>query len=194
MLDRDTGDDPLPLAVSDAGPLIHLAQINGLFLLEKLFKVVLITSGVKREVVDMGVEHGYDDALIVRRAIDEGWVTIKDITEMMASTAERLAEDENISRSDAQTLLLARENDVESILIDDKILSDLAKMHGFKVWNTWTILLEALRNGFIEISEIESAINELADRRHKLKAEQAAKILEAARLIVSDREERRQRL
>jgi len=183
-------DDPLSLAVSDAGPLIHLAQINQLSLLRKLSKGVLITSGVKREVVDMGVELGYDDAQMVGRAMDEGWITIKDITYRIASIAERLAEDENISRSDAETLLLARENDVKAILIDEKIHSDLAKMYGFEVWNTWTILLEALRKGFIETSEIESAISELAERRHKLKAEQAAEILEAARLIASAKEKR----
>jgi len=179
----------LSLAVSDSGPLIHLAQVNRLPLLKKLFKGVLITSGVKREVVDIGVELGHDDALMVRRAIGDGWITVKDVTGVMASTAERLAEDENISRSDAETLLLANDNDVEAILIDEKILSNLAKMHGLKIWNTWTILLEALRRGLIELSEIESSINELAKRRHKLKTEQAAEILEAARRIASTREE-----
>jgi len=79
---------------------------------------------------------------------------------------------------------------VETILVDEKVLSDLAKMYGFKVWNTWTILLEALSKGFIEISDIESAINELAERKHKLKAGQAAEILEAARVIASARRKR----
>jgi len=177
----------LSLAVSDAGPVIHLAQIDKLFILKKLFKHILITPGVKREVVDKGVKLGYNDALIVRKAIDENWITIKDITTITASTAKRLAEGENISRSDAETLLLAKENKVETILIDEKVLSDLAKMYGFKVWNTWTILLEALSKGFIEISDVESAVNELAERKHKLKGGQAAEILEAARVIASAR-------
>jgi len=60
-------------------------------------------------------------------------------------------------------------------------------MFGFNVWNTWTILLEALSREYIGISDTESAINELADGRHKLKSEQAIQVLEAAKLIDSVR-------
>jgi len=45
-------------------------------------------------------------------------------------------------------------------------------MFGFNDWNTWTILLEALSREYIGISDTESAINELADGRHRLKSEQ----------------------
>lgn len=177
----------MPPAVSDAGPLIHLSQVGQLLLLRELFVEVFITRRVKEEVVDIGVELGYNDALMVRNAIDNGWITVKDITDAMATTARRLTEDENISRTDAETLLLAKENDVEAVVIDEKILSNLAKMHGLTIWNTWTILLEGLRKGFIEIPDIESAIDELAERRHKLKPEQANEIREAARHIASTR-------
>lgn len=54
----------------------------------------------------------------------------------------------------------------------------------------WTILLESLRKEFIEISDIESAIKELGEKRHKLKDEQAAEILKAAKFIVSRRRKR----
>jgi len=58
-------------------------------------------------------------------------------------------------------------------------------MFRLKVWNTWTILLESLRRGLIQISDIESAIVELGEKRHKLKNQQATEILEAARIIAS---------
>ena len=170
--------------VSDAGPLIHLAQVNKLFLLREIFKGVTITSGVKREVVDVGVDLGYEDALIVRRAVEEGWVSVKDVAGE-ASAVERLARSENISVSDAETLLCARDCGAEAILVDERVLSELARMYGFSVWSTWTILLEALARGLIEYSEVESAIGELAGRRHKLGDGQAAEILEAARLVAS---------
>jgi len=76
-------------------------------------------------------------------------------------------------------------------LVDEKALSDLAKMYGLKAWNTWTILLETLRRGFIEISDIESAITELGKKRHKLKDRQATEILEAAKFIASQRRGRK---
>lgn len=173
--------------VSDAGPLIHLAQLNKLFLLREIFKNVTITSGVKREVIDVGIDLGYDDAIVVRRAVEEGWVSVRDVPSEVASAVERLARCENVSVSDAETLLVARECKAEAVLVDERVLSELARMYGFSVWSTWTILLEALGRGLIEFSDVESAIVELADRRHKLKEGQAAEILEAARLVAFKR-------
>lgn len=175
----------MPQAVSDAGALIHLSQVGQLLLLRELFEEVFITRRVKEEVVDRGAELGYEDVHAARAAIDEGWITVRDIPEETAATVERLAEDENISTTDAETLLLAAENGVGNVLIDEKILSNLARMYGLKIWSTWTILLEALRRGLVEVSDIESAIAELAERRHKLKPEQAREILEAAMFVSS---------
>ncbi len=174
--------------VSDAGPLIHLAQINKLYLIKKLFNRVVITSKVKREAFDEGIKLGYSDAQVIGNAIREGWIVVEDVSRKAALASKRLAEGENISRADAETLMLAKEKSAQ-ILVDEKILSDLARMYGLKIWNTWTVLLESLSRGFIEMSDIESAIKELGEKRHKLKKEQVAQILEAAKTIARKREE-----
>jgi predicted nucleic acid-binding protein len=176
--------------VSDAGPLIHLAQINKLHLIKKLFNKVFVTPKVKREVFDEGVKLGHADAQIVGKAIEEDWIMVEDIPKSVASASKRLAEGENILHADAGTILLAKEKRAE-ILVDEKAPSDLAKMHGLKAWNTWTILLETLRRGFIEISDIESAITELGKKRHKLNDKQATEILRTAKFIVSERRGRK---
>jgi len=173
--------------VSDAGPLIHLAQTNKLLLIKKLFNRILITPEVKREAFDEGIRLGHVDAQVVGKAIEERWIIVEGVPKRVTLAAKRLAQGENISRNDAETLLLAKEKTTE-ILVDEKALSDLAKMYGIKVWNTWTILLESLRRGFIEISDVESAIEELGEKRHKLKNKQAAEILKAAKLISSRRQ------
>lgn len=179
----------MPPAVSDAGPLIHLSQVGQLHLLRELFDVIHITRRVKEEAADTGVELGYEDARTVKAAIGEGWIIVRDVPDEIAATVELLAEDENISTTDAETLLLASTNGTENVLIDEKILSNLARMHGLKIWSTWTVLLEALGRGLVEVSDIESTIAELAERRHKLTPEQAREILEAAKLVSSKRKE-----
>jgi predicted nucleic acid-binding protein len=179
----------LPTAVSDAGPLIHLAQINKLHLLKRLFKKVIITPNVKREAVDEGVKLGHADAQIIGKAIEEGWIIVEDFPNRLALASKRLAEDEGISRADAETLLFAREKKAE-VLVDEKALSNLARMFGLKTWNTWTVLLESLSRGFIEVSDVEAAIKELGEKRHKLKKEQAAQILQAAKLVARKRKEK----
>ena len=180
----------MPKVVSDAGPLIHLAQIDKLHLLKKLFKQVFITPKVKTEAYDDGIKLGHADAQIVGKAIEEGWIIVESVPKSVASASKKLAEGENISWADAETLLLAKENRAE-ILVDEKALSDLARMHGIIVWNTWTVLLESLRGGFIQISDIKSAVTELGKKRHKLKDKQAEEILRAAKIIASHRQEKR---
>jgi len=178
----------LPEVVSDAGPLIHLAQINKLHLIKKLFNQVAVTSKVKKEAYDVGIKLGHPDAQVIGNAVKEGWIIVEDVSRKVALASKRLAEGENTSKADAETLLLAKEKSAE-ILVDEKALSDLARMYGLKTWNTWTVLLESLRRGFIQISDIEAAIKELGEKRHKLKNEQATQILEAAKTIARKREE-----
>jgi len=172
--------------VADAGPLIHLAQIGKLQLLERLFQKVLITARVKVEAFDEGVRLGRVDAEAVGKALSEGWLRVEPVPERLAKLAVKLAEGENISRADAETLLLAKEKKAE-LLVDEKVLSDLAKMFGLKVWSTWTILLESLSEGLIEVADVENAISELGRKRHKLREKQASEILDAAKQIATRR-------
>jgi len=168
--------------VSDAGPLIHLAQIGKLHLLKELFGCVLVSVEVKREAVDEGIRLGYADAQLIMEAIGEGWIMVRDLPKSAVSVAKKLMRDENLSRADAETLVLAKQRRAQ-IIVDEKILSDLAKMFGLKTWNTWTVLLESLGRKYIRFADVEVAINELADKRHRLRAEQAAEMLRAARLV-----------
>jgi predicted nucleic acid-binding protein len=169
--------------VSDAGPLIHLAQISQLQLLKNLFKHVSITAKVKNETVDEGINHGFVDAQIIDKAIQDGWITVEHVWENQAGSIERLVTGENISHADAETLLLTKNKNAE-LLVDDKVVAELAKMYGLRIWSTWTILLESLGEGLIEMQDINSAIDELGKKRHKLSEKQAEEILKAANTIV----------
>ena len=104
--------------------------------------------------------------------------------EHLSGSIERLVIGENISHADAETLLLAKNKNAE-LLVDDKVVADLAKMYGLRIWNTWTILLESLSEGFIEVQDINNAIDELGKKRHKLSEKQAEEILKAANAIVT---------
>jgi predicted nucleic acid-binding protein len=170
--------------VSDSDPLIHLAQTNQISLLKRIFGRVLIVLPVKREVVDEGIRRRYPDAKLVAEALAEGYIVVHRASGRLTSRASKLAKQENVSESDALTLLLAQTLE-KPLLTDEKVLSMLAKMYSLEVWNTWTILLEALRKSLIEKSEIHKAINELGERRHKLSSGDAELILDAADKIAA---------
>ena len=172
------------IVVSDAGPLIHLVQIGQLQLLKNLFKHVSITAKVKNETVDEGINHGFVDAQIICKAIQDGWITVEHVCEDLSGSIERLVIGENISQADAETLLVAKNKNAE-LLVDDKVVANLGKMYGLRIWNTWTILLESLSEGFIEMQNINNAIDELGKKRHKLSEKQAEEILKASNAIVT---------
>ncbi|MGP8069408.1 MAG: hypothetical protein ACLP5V_05915 [Candidatus Bathyarchaeia archaeon] len=171
-------------AVSDSGPLIHLAQTNQIRLLKRIFGSILITPAVKREVVEEGIGGSYPDTKLGAEALEEGYLIARRIDSGVSNRASRLARREKISEADAQTLLVAQALR-KPLLTDEKILSTLARMYGLEVWNTWSILLEALRTGVIEKHEIHQAINELGDRRHKLSPTYARQVLGAADRITA---------
>jgi predicted nucleic acid-binding protein len=170
--------------VSDSGALIHLAQTNQIGLLKRIFGRVLIVVPVKREVVDEGSRGAYPDAKLVAEALAEGYIVVHRASGRLTSRALKLAKQENISESDAMTLLLAKTLE-KPLLTDEKVLSMLAKMYTLEVWNTWTILLEALRKNLIEKSEIHKAIDELGERRHKLSPGDEKQILDTADRIAA---------
>ena len=166
-------------AVADAGPLIHLAQIEKLWVLREFFELIWIVPEVKKEAIDEGLRLGHAEAKLLSSAHMEGWIVVEDLPDSLIATAKSMADLENVSMTDAKTLLLAREKELD-ILVDDRILSELAKMLELTVWNTWTILLEGVRRKLLGVSQVEAAVKELGVHRHKLREEQVKEILEAA--------------
>ncbi len=172
----------MPVVVSDAGPLIHLAQIGKLQLLEKLFGVVTVNAKVKFEVYDEGIRLCCPDAQVIGKALEVGWLVVETVPERLTKSAIKLVEGENISRADAETLLMAKEKKAE-LLTDEKVLSNLAKMYGVKCWSTWTLLLEGLSRNLVELVDVERAVGDLGKKKFRLSVNQAKEILAAAKLI-----------
>lgn len=174
--------------VSDAGPLIHLGQIHKLSLLKKLFGTVYVTEKIKVEVFDEGVRLGYADAEAIGTALADGWLRVEPLPKRLFASSAKLATGENISLADAETLLFAVDKKAE-LLVDDKLLFDLAKMYRLRVWNTWTLLLESLRMDYVALEEIKSAIDKLDKMKFKLNPKQAQEILTAAKIIEKHKKE-----
>lgn len=168
--------------VSDARPLIHLSQINKLSILKQLFGVVYVNENVKIEVFDEGIRLGYSDAEIIGQALAEGWLKIEPFPKRLFGSAAKLAKGENISSSDAETLMFASDKKAE-LLVDDKLLSNLAKMYRLKVWNTWTLLLESLCKDYLGIDDVKKAIDKLDKMKFRLSQKQTQEIMNVANII-----------
>ncbi len=172
----------MPTVVSDSGPLIHLAQINRLQILQRLFGEVQVTPSVKKEVVDEGIWRKCSDAEIVGEAFRDGWLKVKTLSAPTLKQVAKLAEGEGISSADAEVILLSVKKKA-LFLSDDVALSLIAEMYGLKTWDTWNLLFEALGRNLMTTTELGDAMEELGKRKFKLNPKQAQEILEAAKLI-----------
>ena len=150
----------LSTIVSDSGPLIHLAQINKLQILQKLFGCVIVSPSVRVEVVDEGIRRSCPDAEIAGKAFEDGWIKVEALAMHALKQAAKLADGEGISLADAEVLILS-ENKKALFLSDDIALSKIAEMYGLKTWDTWNLLFEALNRKHIAFGDIDFALDEL---------------------------------
>ena len=143
-------------AVSDSGPLIHLAKIGALWLLEKLFDEILIPIEVKRETVDAGIESGYSDAEIIKEAIERGKIRVDEYKIRDLSLVEKYG----VERGEYLAIMLAiKENCV--FLCDDERARELAERRGLEVRGSIGIILMALKKSLINKEQAVKYIEKL---------------------------------
>jgi predicted nucleic acid-binding protein len=116
---------------SNTSPIIALAKIGRLKLLKELYQKVMISPFVKVESVDKGKELGAPDALIIEKAIQEGWVKIVKLTQKQNLRAQKLVRETRIGPGEASALVLAKDKGLITIL-DDKEARAIAKSWGLK--------------------------------------------------------------
>lgn len=63
-------------ATSNTSPIIALAKVGRLRLLNDLYGTVFVSPFVKVESVDKGRELGAPDALEIEKAVSEGWIKV----------------------------------------------------------------------------------------------------------------------
>ncbi len=142
---------PLPV-VSNSTPLIHLAKIGRLELLEEFFGEILIPEAVYRECVVEGSES--EDALAIKNT---EWIKVEKINDERLKRSLMIKLDEG----ESEAIVLALEKKADLILIDDYDGREVARALGLKVTGTIGILLKAKFSG---------RITSLKDELEKLKS------------------------
>ncbi len=134
------------MIVSNSTVLIYLAKIGKLNLLKRLFKKILIPAEVFNEVVIRGKEQQHFDALIVEKAVEEGWIEVKDIT------ANKELEGFGIDPGEAQAISLAKSVGVP-VLLDQTHARIAARALGLKPRGTIFVLAAAMRKKLLSYEE-----------------------------------------
>jgi len=146
------------VVVTNAGPLIALAKLNLLHLLEPLYGRVQISSAVYDEAVVAGVRQGFIDAYTLRGFMQQqAWEPVSPVeipADLQATPLDR-------GEQEAIALALAGHG---LLLIDEELARQQARQRGLTVRGTLGVLIEAYRRGLITADQLRLYFQQIQDR------------------------------
>ena len=130
--------------IADAGPLIALAKIDHLRILPKLFPSISITQSV----ADECLRNHATDALLIRQALDDGWL------QCLANPVLTLPMSRSLGIGEQSSIELALQSPTKTLLIlDDGLARKQALRKQLQIIGTAALLFAAQRKGFIANAE-----------------------------------------
>lgn len=164
------------MSTVDASPLIWLAKIGRINLLQKLFGKVVIPEEVYREVVETGLREGLSDALAVKEGVDNGWIEVSGLNEKDIELYQKIVEHASeVHRGEAQAIVLARNRNA-LLLMDESCGRGLAETLGLRVRGTLYIVLFALREGMLDKGEAKEIMLQLVEKGFRVDPKLLARI------------------
>jgi len=149
-------------AISNAGPLIHLAKANALHILQALFHTILIPDEVKIETVDKGKDKGHPDALQIEKAIQQGWIKTKTMQVQLNRDFKKAAKTAGLRNAEAVVIQYAYQNRLVALL-DDEPARVFARTLGVTVRGTLGILIQAAKNNVLNRQEAMQILDKLTE-------------------------------
>ncbi len=152
-------------ASSDAGPLIWLAKCDILHLLEKLYPEILIPEAVHEEAVERGIEKGYEDAKIIKKALEEEWIrvykTSTQFTDKVETVEKRL--DIELGSGEREAIALALEKKISTFLTNDEDAYHIGKVLGLEPRGVLYLLLNGVKEGHHNKEMAKESLREMLE-------------------------------
>jgi len=153
--------------VCNSSPLIHLAKIKMLEILEFFFGEILVPEVVYRECVGEGGER--EDAKEIEKA---RWIRVVNIQDEELKIALNVVLDEGESES----IVLALEQSADLILLDDYEAREFARTYGLNITGTVGILIKAKKEG--KITSLKEELERLRESGFWLSNDLYAQVLQ----------------
>jgi len=162
--------------VSNATPLIYLAKIKKYSLLKSLFDKIIISQEVKIEIVDEGKKLKQQDALLIEREIEVGFIEVMKVEKLLETSLE-------LELGELSTLSLAKKLKIDEVLIDETLGRSAARIIGLVPKGTLYVLLKNLKLKEITFDDFLNILNELLESGFRLKEEIYIKVIEEAKKV-----------
>lgn len=155
------------IIVADASPLISFAILNKLDVLDKLFKDILIPIAVYKEITKENKKHS--DKL-------KSFAENKTQKVKNKLAVELLQKDLDLGESEA--IVLAKENNISDILMDEYKGRKIAKDNGLHPIGTLGVLIQAKKNKLIK--KVKPEIDTLIENHIRISDDLYSTALELA--------------
>ena len=170
----------MPPTVSNTSPLIWLAKIGKLNLLKDLFGVVMVSEETYKEAVEIGLQEGYSDALVIKDACDLGWIKVERLDEKQVAICQKIIRHSfELHEGEVNAIVLAREIGKDTLLLmDDSSGRAFAETWGLKVKGVLYVIITAMRNDLLDKAEAKSAVLNLVVKGFRIDPKFLAKIIQ----------------
>ena len=148
------------MTVADAPPMIALARIGRLELLQSLYEQVLIGSVVKAGTIDAGRAVRALGVEQIEAAVDAGWLQIASPTDAEAELAQRLSQRSRLHEGEAESVALAHLRNLP-LVADDKEARSVARILGVPLVGTVGVLLQAYLRRSFGLDSLEKSLRDL---------------------------------
>lgn len=165
--------------ISNSSPLIIISKAGQLGLLKTLYKRILIPKGVYVEVVERGKEKREQDAYLIDKAINEGWIKVENLTKKEIQSSVELHKKFGISNGEGEAIILAQRYKKCTLILDDKEAREVAKARNIMLSDTLIIPLETLASKKIDYENFKRIFEKIVSLM-KPKSDKMLKILEEA--------------
>jgi predicted nucleic acid-binding protein len=165
--------------VSNTSPLIWLSKIGKLSLLKDLFDEIQIPDEVYKEAVDRGLEEGFMDALVVREAIDQGWIKVLQLDNNEITLCQKIMKHAfEVHMGEAQAIVLARRMGKDALLLmDESSGRAFAEAWGLKVKGVLYVTIKALRSELIDNAEAKEIVLTLVSKGFRIEPKLLARVI-----------------
>ena len=149
------------MIVADASPLIVLAKLQHLGLLNALYGEVLMGSVVKAETIDAGRAVHALGVEQIEVAMEDGWLQTVRLTAKERDLMQRLTERSRLDQGEAEAIALASVRSLR-LVVDDKEARNVAAAAGVEHVGTAGTLLEAYLQKRLNLGELEVMLRNLS--------------------------------
>jgi uncharacterized protein len=166
--------------VSNTSPLIWLAKVGKLTLLKDLFHEILITEEVYKEAVERGLQEGFSDALVIKEAVDQGWIKISKLDETEVAQCKKIMKHAfEIHMGEAQAIVLAHKMGASTLLLmDESSGRAFAEAWGLKVKGALYVVMTALRGQLLNGEEAKETVLTFVRRGFRIEPKLLARVIE----------------